>query len=76
MTQFHVGQEVEVAPLSKMFGVWRAAKITYVFTGDNPQYKVEFPGDRAVFGIVGNDDIRAVDCPAEDSLGSHTSGPL
>jgi len=30
MTQFHEGQEVEVAPLSEMFGAWRKAKIVEV----------------------------------------------
>ena len=49
MTQFHEGQEVEIAPLSEMFGAWRKAKIV-MGDGSKRFYRVEFSeSERAVF---------------------------
>ena len=43
LTKFHEGQEVEVL-------AWHKAYITYIFSGENPQYKVQFrDGARGVF---------------------------
>lgn len=57
MSEFREGQEVEVAPLSEMFGAWRKAKIirrywetTQGEINRRSPWMVEFPNrTRAVF---------------------------
>jgi len=68
MTQFHEGQEVEVAPLSEMFGVWRKGKIINVLKRgkivnvvklENHPWCVELADGSRV--LVNADHIRAVE---------------
>ena len=64
--QFHVGQDVEVAPLSEMFGAWRKAKVVnyepYFHGAHEPdRYFVQFhDGTRGVFDA---EHIRDVETP-------------
>ena len=65
MTKFHEGQEVQVRPQSKMFGVWRNAKIVDVHNGGSFEtYVVEFQsGVRVAFD---SHNIRAVGLDVEE----------
>jgi len=74
MTQFHEGQNVEVADPNTDFGVWLKAKIvrepTTTALDKHPLYQVEFPdGKRAVFDA---EHIRAVHCcvSSNDPMGT------
>jgi hypothetical protein len=79
MTKFHEGQEVEIAPLSEMFGAWRKAKIIGI--PDPPRHLCLNAGDYAVEFLDGyvhvfdEDHIRAV-VPTNATVGGEISGNL
>jgi hypothetical protein len=57
MTEYHEGQEVEVEPLSEMFGAWRKARIVRSYLSNDEfgprKYEVEFAdGTRGAFDTI------------------------